>query len=81
MKSLCLALMAVALAGCGMLFEDDSDDVRVTVRDRDDDRDRNREFEDRRDVWRTQPEHLYPPYIVPYSPLNEDHQRTGRERE
>lgn len=30
-----------------------------------------RTFEDRRDPWRTQPEHIYPPYIVPYSPIHE----------
>lgn len=57
-----VGLIAAVLAGCGTYRE----------------REEARSFEDRRDPWRTQPEHIYPPYIVPYSPMYHDQLYTKR---
>lgn len=61
MRQWYLAALALAVAGCGTYREE----VRGSSEDR-------LNFENRRDLWRTQPEHIYPPYIVPYAPVRED---------
>lgn len=69
MRAWTLGLVTAALAGCAMYEDEDSN--------KDSDRDLP-SFDERRDLWRTQPEHIYPPYIVPYAPVREDLYTSGR---